>query len=64
VVLKLSLGDSLRLKKRHPCGGYNWRVVRLGADIGLECLECGRRTMVSRVRLEGRVREVVPWEEG
>jgi hypothetical protein len=33
----LQLGDMLRLRKVHPCGSYEWKVVRLGADIGLEC---------------------------
>ena len=58
-VLELGLGDLLRLKKPHPCGGYHWEVVRLGADIGIRCQQCGRRVMVPRVYLERRVREVV-----
>src|SRR3990172_5456394 len=39
--LDLRLDDVLRLRKPHPCGGYEWRVVRLGADIGLVCTTCG-----------------------
>ncbi|MCZ6535670.1 MAG: DUF951 domain-containing protein, partial [Chloroflexi bacterium] len=42
MVLKLRLGDTVRLKKVHPCGSYRWLVVRLGADIGLECSGCQR----------------------
>ena len=38
MVLKLHLGDTVRLKKAHPCGSFQWEVARLGADIGLVCL--------------------------
>ncbi|MCH8962139.1 MAG: DUF951 domain-containing protein, partial [Bacteroidetes bacterium] len=40
------MGDVLRLRKRHPCGGYEWEIVRLGADIGLRCCTCRRRARV------------------
>jgi hypothetical protein len=52
--LELWLGDVLRLRKAHPCGSTSWRVVRLGADIGLTCEGCGRRVMLERRRLEER----------
>jgi hypothetical protein len=58
MVLELRLGDVLRLKKSHPCGNDLWEVVRLGADIGLRCRKCGRRTLLERPYLERRVREV------
>ena len=54
-VLELFLGDILRLRKAHPCGGAEWRIDRLGADIGLRCLTCGRHVLVERRRLEGRL---------
>ena len=63
MVLKLRLGDTVRLKKSHPCGGFRWTVVRLGADIGLECLTCQRRSLLQRSYLERRVREVESVEE-
>ena len=49
----------VRLRKPHPCGGYEWEVTRLGADIGLRCLQCGRRLMLERAVLERRVKEFV-----
>jgi len=58
-ILDLRLGDVLRLRKPHPCGGYEWRVVRLGADIGLECLTCGRRVLLERREVEKRTKTVV-----
>ena len=44
----LQLNDLLRLRKPHPCGSFEWTVVRLGADIGLECKGCGHRVMLTR----------------
>ena len=58
-VLELNLGDVLRLRKPHPCGGYDWEVTRLGADIGLRCLGCGRRVLLERAVLEKRLRTFV-----
>ena len=46
--MEINLGDVVRLKKVHPCGGYDWQVVRLGADIGLKCIKCGRRILLAR----------------
>ena len=59
MVVEIKLGDVVRLKKVHPCGGYDWQVVRLGADIGMKCLKCGRRVLVARSVFESRVKEFV-----
>jgi hypothetical protein len=61
--LEIRLGDVFRLKKVHPCGSYEWRVVRLGADIGIKCLKCGRRVLLERSVFERRVKELVSREE-
>lgn len=54
-VLTLFLGDVVRLRRTHPCGGSTWLVDRLGADIGLRCQTCGRRVMLERPNLERRL---------
>jgi hypothetical protein len=54
-VLPLLLGDIVRLRRRHPCGGDTWLVDRLGADIGLRCQQCGRHVMIDRRRVEQRL---------
>jgi hypothetical protein len=59
VVLEIKLGDIVRLKKKHPCGSYDWQVVRLGADIGIKCLKCHRRVLLERSVFERRVKEYV-----
>ena len=53
-VLELLLGDVVRLRRPHPCGGSTWLVDRLGADIGLRCGACGRHVLLERRALESR----------
>ena len=57
MVTTFHLGDVVRLKKVHPCGSYDWKVVRLGADIGLVCLTCARRVLLDRSTLERRLKQ-------
>ncbi|HSV85612.1 MAG TPA: DUF951 domain-containing protein [Levilinea sp.] len=54
----LRMDDIVRLRKPHPCGGYQWQVVRLGADIGLECLTCKRRVLIPRRELARRIKSI------
>jgi len=58
-VLALYLGDLLRLRRAHPCGGDTWLVDRLGADIGLRCQTCDRHVLVERRRIERRIVDFV-----
>lgn len=60
---ELKLNDVLRLRKPHPCGSYDWKVTRLGADIGLECAACGRRVLLPRRKLARRLKGVVSGDE-
>ncbi len=57
---EIQLNDRVRLRKPHPCGSTDWKIVRLGADIGLECLGCGRRVLLPRRQLARRLKEVLP----
>lgn len=52
----LQLNDVVRLRKPHPCGSYEWTVVRLGADIGLECQGCKHRVLLTRRELAKRMK--------
>jgi len=54
VPVELNLGDRITLRKAHPCGGHAWTVVRLGADIGLVCDNCGHRVLLDRLVVERR----------
>jgi hypothetical protein len=55
----VQVDDLVRLRKPHPCGSYEWRVVRIGADIGLKCQVCGRRVLMDRQTFRKRVKTVI-----
>jgi hypothetical protein len=57
--VEVHAGDVVRLRKVHPCGGSDWTVVRLGADIGLRCTTCLHRVMLTRSVFERRVKAFV-----
>ena len=56
----LQINDTVRMRKAHPCGATDWKVIRLGADIGLECLGCGRHVMLTRRELMRRAKSITP----
>jgi hypothetical protein len=58
-IVDFRVGDRLQLRKPHPCGGREWDVVRLGADIGLRCTTCGRRVLLPRSTVERRVKKFI-----
>ncbi len=57
--LDLRVGDIIKLKKKHPCGGYHWEIARTGIDIGLKCLCCGRKVLVPRAKIERRIKLII-----
>jgi hypothetical protein len=57
--VEVNLGDIIRLRKKHPCGGYEWEVVRLGVDIGLVCRQCGRRILLPRGDFNKQLKSIV-----
>ena len=57
---ELKLDDIVRLRKTHPCGCTDWKVVRLGADIGLVCLGCGHRVLMERRKLVKSMKKLNP----
>ena len=57
--MEARLGDIVRLRKKHPCGSYDWKVIRLGADIGIKCQGCGRRVLLERRVLERRIKAII-----
>ena len=63
MLTELELNDIIRMKKVHPCGSYEWRVTRLGADIGLKCRGCNRRIMLTRRELARRLKAILPKDE-
>ena len=57
--IEIDKGDIVRLRKKHPCGSYEWRVVRLGADVGLICEGCKRKVLLPRGVFNKRYRATI-----
>lgn len=55
----VELGDIVQLRKKHPCGADQWRVVRLGLDIGLVCHRCERRILLPRNIFNKRCKKIL-----
>jgi hypothetical protein len=58
-IIDFRMEDVVRLRKPHPCGGFEWQIVRLGADIGLRCTTCKHRVLLERRTLEKRLKAFV-----
>ena len=63
MVTEFRVGWVVRLRKKHPCGGSDWEIVRIGADIGLRCATCDRRVMMPRSDLEKRMKSFVSTDD-
>lgn len=46
--MEYNVGDIVKLKKKHPCGSFEWEIMRVGADFRLKCLGCGHQVMLER----------------
>ena len=46
--MQYEVGDIVKLKKKHPCGSFEWEILRVGADFRLKCLGCGHQVMMAR----------------
>ena len=55
LVVPFAVGDVVTLRKPHPCGGNEWEIKRVGADLGMACLKCGRRVMIDRFTIQRRL---------
>lgn len=60
---KINIGDIITLKKPHPCGSYDWKVIRSGADIKLQCMECDRIVMLERPTVIKRLKKIKQTKE-
>lgn len=63
VIKKFEVGDVLEMKKAHPCGSHEMKVLRVGSDIRILCMGCGRDVTVSREKLEKNIKKIIPTEK-
>ena len=61
--MDVRLNDILVMKKEHPCGSKNWRVLRTGMDFRMKCLGCGHEVLLPRSKAEKNIREIQHFEE-
>lgn len=60
--MDICVGDTVVMKKAHPCGEKRWLVLRTGADFRLRCLGCGHEVMTPRFKAEKNIRQIIPKE--
>lgn len=58
-----NLGSHVIMKKQHPCGGNEWEIIRVGADIKIKCLNCNHCLFMPRVEFNKKLKKVIT-EEG
>ena len=56
--MDIQVGNIVRLKKKHPCGSFEWEVLRTGADFRLKCTGCGHQIMIPRKSVEKNVKKI------
>lgn len=57
-IIRFRAGDTLHMKKAHPCGSDRLTVLRVGSDVRVKCPGCGRDMTLPRVKLEKSIRRV------
>jgi hypothetical protein len=57
--MKFFVGDIVKMRKTHPCGGTDWEVLRVGMDFRIKCITCGRVVMLTRPKFEKAVKIIV-----
>ncbi len=58
-----NLSDHVLMKKQHPCGSFEWEIIRMGADIKIKCTGCSRIVMMPRSKFEKGIKKVVKTNE-
>ena len=53
------LGSIVIMKKQHPCGTNEWEITRLGADIKIKCVNCGRFVMLPRIEFNKKLKRII-----
>lgn len=63
MAVDVRVGDTLELKKAHPCGSREWKVLRVGMDFKLRCTGCGHELMIPRAKAEKSIKKILRAEE-
>ena len=58
-MMNFAVGQVVEMKKTHPCGANNWRIIRIGMDFRIKCLNCGRSVLIARSQFEKRFKRIL-----
>ena len=58
-MMNYKLNDIVIMRKEHPCGNNEFKIIRVGADIKVECLKCGRVVMIPRIEFNKKIKKVI-----
>ena len=58
MIESFDVGDVVRMKKQHPCGSYDWEIIRVGADVKIKCIRCGRIVMLPRSKFQKNAKKI------
>ena len=61
--MEINVGNIVVMKKKHPCGSFEWKILRVGMDLRLECLGCGHQMMMPRKQAEKNIKKVLESED-
>ena len=61
--MNYELNDTVIMKKGYPCGTHEWQIIRIGADIKIKCIKCGRTVMMPRIEFNKKVKKVIKNEK-
>ncbi len=57
--MDVQVGDTLLMKKKHPCGADTFAVLRVGMDFKVRCNGCGHEVMTPRVKIERNIKKII-----
>ena len=58
------LGSLVVMQKAHPCGSNEWKIIRMGVDIKIKCIKCGREVMLDRLEFVKKLKKVIGESDG
>ena len=62
--MEVHVGETLEMRKAHPCGGREWLVLRVGMDFRIRCAKCGHELMAPRRKIEKNIKRIIAKSEG
>lgn len=60
--VKYDIGTKVIMKKQHPCGTNEWEITRVGADIKIKCINCGRTVLIPRIDFNKKMKKIISQE--